>query len=255
MKKMQFLFLGLLSLAVTLTGCGKKEEADETVVSEVSVESSTIAPATATVKGKAILEGIAPTPEKIKMDADPYCKANHADAVVSNEVVVNPDGTLQNVFVYIKEGVQGNYPAPKDPVVFDQTGCMYTPHVFGIQAGQPVKILNSDETLHNVHAMPKNSSQFNLAMPFKGMELTKKFAKPEVMVKIKCDVHPWMSAYAGVLDHPFFAVSGKDGSFQLPTLPPGTYTVEAWHEKYGAQTQQITIGDNETKELSFTFKT
>jgi hypothetical protein len=130
---------------------------------------------------------------------------------------------------------------------------MYDPHVFGMQANQPLKILNSDETLHNVHSLPEKSTQFNLAMPFKGMELTKKFSKPEVMVKIKCDVHPWMAAYVGVLDHPFFAVSAADGAFQMPKLPAGTYTIEAWHEKFGTQTQTVALGEGETEVIGRIF--
>jgi len=143
-------------------------------------------------------------------------------------------------------------PAPAAPVVFDQKGCHYEPHVFGIQAGQPLEILNSDDALHNVHALPKNTQEFNLGMPIKGMKLTKTFTAPEVAVKIKCEVHPWMAAYAGVLDHPFYAVTGEDGSFSLKDLPPGEYVVEAWHEKYGTQTQTVKVP--ETSEVSFTFK-
>ncbi len=258
MKNAKLISIALISLAVAVAGCGKKEDADlsldksgpgGTGATDVAVKAGT-----ATVQGKTIFEGTPPAREKIAMDADAYCKANHQDAVLSDSVLVSPDGKLQNVFVYVKEGITGKYAPPKDPVVFDQHGCTYTPHVFGIQVGQPFKILNSDETLHNIHALPEKSAQFNLAMPFKGMELTKKFAKPEIMVKIKCDVHPWMSAYGGVLDHPFFAVSASDGSFQLPKLPAGTYTIEAWHEKFGTQSQSVTVGDNETKNISFTFK-
>ena len=259
MKKYKLVSIAIIPLILTLAGCGKKEEAETSLDTGASNQASTSDTtatqlATATLKGKVTLDGTAPAREKIAMDADAYCKANHADTVFSDSVVVNPGGTLQYVFVYVKEGISGKYPALKDPVVFDQRGCMYSPHVLGVRVDQPFKILNSDETLHNVHALPEKSTQFNLAMPFKGMELSKKFTKPEIMVKIKCDVHPWMAAYVGVLSHPFFAVSGADGTFQLPKLPAGTYTLEAWHEKFGTQTQSVTLGDNETKDISFTFK-
>ena len=207
----------------------------------------------APLTGKVIFEGTAPPPQILKVEADPVCLLQHQGGITSEEVVVNPNGTLKNVFVYVKQGLEGQtFPAPAAPVVFDQKGCHYEPHVFGIQVGQPLEILNSDDTLHNVHALPKNTQEFNLGMPIKGMKLTKTFTAPEVAVKIKCEVHPWMAAYAGVLDHPFYAVTGEDGSFSLKDLPPGEYVVEAWHEKYGTQTQTVKVP--ETSEVSFTFK-
>jgi hypothetical protein len=140
-------------------------------------------------------------------------------------------------------------------VVFDQRNCVYHPHIFGIMTKQNLEIINSDATLHNVHATPVNSQEFNVGMPTQGMKITKSFKKPEVMVHIKCEVHPWMSAYAGVLDHPFFAVAGKGGSFELPKLPAGTYTLEAWHEKLGTQTQQVTVADGGSADVTFNFGT
>ena len=203
--------------------------------------------------GKVLFEGTAPTPIPIKMDADPVCLLKHKDGATSEEVVVNPNGTLKNVFVYVKEGLQGQkFEAPKDPVVFDQNGCHYNPHIFGIMVNQPLQILNSDGTLHNVHALPKSSKEFNLGMPIQGMKLTQKFTAPEIMVKIKCEVHPWMTAWGGVLDHPFYAVTGDDGTFTIKDLPPGEYVLEAWHEKYGTQTATVKVPD--TTEVSFKFK-
>ncbi len=210
----------------------------------------------AVVKGKVAFEGTPPVMTKIKMDSDPQCALQHPEGHASEEVIVNPNGTLKNVFVYVKEGLSGQkFTAPKTPVVFDQKGCRYEPRVFGIQAGQPLQIVNSDPTLHNVHGLPAKSQQFNLGMPIQGMKLTKSFSAPEVMVKIKCEVHSWMVAYAGVLDHPFYSVSGADGEFQIKDLPPGTYVIEAWHEKYGAQTQSVTVGAaDDMKEAAFAFK-
>lgn len=210
----------------------------------------------ATIATKAMFIGQAPAVETIKADADPTCAMMHPQGISGDAVIVNANGTLKNVFVYVKEGLAGKtFEAPKTPVTFDQNGCMYSPKVFGIQVNQPLEIVNSDNTLHNVHALPANSQQFNLGMPIKGMKLKKTFSKPEVMVKIKCEVHPWMSAWAGVLDHPFFGVTGDDGSAQIANLPPGQYVVEAWHEKYGTQTQNVTVGaEGGTQEISFEFK-
>ena len=202
---------------------------------------------------RAPFEGTAPVAETIKPDADPKCKLMHPQGIDPEQVVVNSNNTLKNVFVYAKEGVTGKFEAPKEAVKFDQQGCTYHPKVFGVQVGQPVEIVNSDDTLHNVHALPTQSQGFNLGMPIKGMKLKKTFTKPEVMVKIKCEVHPWMGAYAGVVEHPFFGVTGEDGSTQIKDLPAGEYTFEAWHEKYGVQTQKVTV-TGQDQEISFTFK-
>jgi plastocyanin len=208
-----------------------------------------------TVTGKINFKGAKPSIPAIKMNADKKCLTLHGGKdVASEQVVVNPNNTLRYVFVYVKSGLQGKkYPAPKDKIVIDQKGCMYTPHVFGMMAGQPLEVVNDDPFMHNIHALPKNSATFNIGQPKKGMKNTKTFDKPEVMVKIKCDVHNWMSAYIGVLDHPFFAVSDEKGNFTIKDLPAGDYEIEAWHEKYGAQTMKVTVGASETKTADFTF--
>jgi plastocyanin len=171
--------------------------------------------------------------------------------------MVGGGGELQNVFVYVKDGLgDRTFTAPTGPVVLDQKGCRYHPHVFGIMVGQPMQILNSDPTLHNIHATPAagQNAEFNTGQPIQGMKTDHTFTKKEVMVPFKCDVHSWMNAYVGVLDHPYFATTGGDGAFALNKLPPGTYTIEAWHEKLGTQTQSVTIGPKESKEITFTFK-
>lgn len=207
----------------------------------------------ATVSGKAAFQGTAPAPEAIKMEADASCKAMHAEGATADDTIINANGTLKNGVVYVKEGLTGKFEAPKTPVTLDQKGCMYTPKVLGVMAGQPIEIINSDSTLHNVHALPKNSPQFNLGMPLQGMKIKKTLAKPEVMVKVKCDVHPWMASYIGVLDHPFYAVTGEDGSFEIKDLPAGTYVIEAWHEKLGVQTQNITIDESGKTDVDFQY--
>jgi plastocyanin len=169
--------------------------------------------------------------------------------------VVGPDSGLENVFVSVKSGLGARtFPAPTAPVVLDQQGCHYTPHVVGVQVGQPLEIVNSDDTLHNVHAVPQVNEEFNIGQPIKGMKNTRKFTAREVAILFKCDVHGWMNAYVGVVEHPFFAVTAGGGRFSLETLPPGTYEIEAWHEKLGTETQTVTVGEKETKDISFTFK-
>lgn len=205
------------------------------------------------ITGKVSFTGEAPAPEQISMNADPTCASLHSEPVYSENVLVNENGTLQNVFVYVKEGLEGKtFETPSTPITIDQKGCMYHPHVFGIQAGQALEIMNSDATLHNIHSLAEKSKQFNLGMPIQGMKLTKKFENPEIMVKMKCDVHPWMSAFVGVLPHSFFSVTGVEGTFEIKDLPAGEYTLEAWHEKYGVQTQKVTVGEGPAN-VDFTF--
>ena len=164
------------------------------------------------------------------------------------------DGGLENVFVYVKDGL-GTYhfDIPSESVKLDQQGCRYMPHVLGARVGQPIEISNSDETMHNVHAVPDVNREFNFAQFKKGQSDVRTFTTPEVMVPFKCDVHGWMNAYVGIVEHPYFAVSSDGGKFELKGLPPGTYTIEAWHEKSGTQTQQVTIGAKESKEITFSF--
>ena len=214
---------------------------------------SPVDPATAaTVTGKAMFTGAAPENAPILMDAEPVCQDKYPDGAFEETILVN-NGALENVFVYVKEGLGDlKFPIPSEPVVLDQQGCRYHPHVFGIQAGQDLIIRNSDGILHNIHPMPEINRSFNLGQP-KAMDSTKQFDKAEVMIRIECDVHDWMLGYAGVLEHPYFSVTSADGAFSLPNLPPGTYTIEAWHEKYGAQTMQVTVGAKETKDIEFTF--
>lgn len=195
------------------------------------------------ITGKISFDGKAPAAVQIKMNADKQCLSMHTSPVNSEEVVVNGNGTLKNVFVYVKDGLNKKFAVPTTPVILDQHGCQYTPHVFGVQAGQPLEIRNSDPLLHNIHSLPKNSPQFNNAQPLKGMKMTKKFDKPEIMVKFKCEVHSWMNCYAGVVDNPYYAVSDDKGTFTIKGLPAGSYTVEAWHEKYGTQQLKITVSD------------
>ena len=246
---------------IVAIGCGGKPEPaaakSEPESNRIQLAQAPTAPATggsATIAGKVQFEGAPPAQPKLKMDADPVCLKQHTAAAHAQEIVVN-NGGLQYVFVYVKEGLAGKtFPAPTEAAVFDQKGCVYEPHVIGVRVNQPLQILNSDPTLHNVNAKPKQSTPFNLAMPTKGMKITKTFGKPEIMVPVKCNVHPWMQAYIGVVEHPFFAVSGPDGTFTIAGLPAGTYTLEAWHEKLGTQTSAVTVAEGQTQDVAFTFK-
>ena len=210
-------------------------------------------PATAgTVTGRVVFEGTPPQNSLVRMSGDPQCR-NEGEVRFENYVVT--DGGLDNVFVHVKDGL-GSYDfgAPAEPVKLDQQGCRYVPHVLGVRTGQPLKIKNSDATMHNVHAAAEANRAFNMGQPLQNQVDTRTFAKAEVMVPFKCDVHGWMLAYVGVLDHPYFSVTRDGGRFELKGVPAGTYTIEAWHEKLGVQTQKVTLADKQTAEVTFTFK-
>jgi len=251
-------FLGLVlvvAVMTTMVACGGG--GGETAAPEAKTEAPTAAAASggsgsATVSGVATYTNGDPDTE-IKMDADPVCASLHGDAVHTEKVVHDENGNLANVFVYVKEGLTGNYPAPSGAHTLDQAGCQYTPHVSGMQVDQKLIIRNSDPTLHNVHAMPTVNKEFNMGQPFQGMELEHTFDQSEVMVKFKCDVHPWMASYMGVLDHPFFGVSGVDGGYSIENLPAGDYVIEAWHEELGTQTQNVTVEDGAAVDVAFDF--
>jgi hypothetical protein len=207
------------------------------------------------LQGTAKLEGPAPERRPLQMAADPKCAQMHAgQPVLGEEVLVDAKGGLANVFVYLKNPPPGPHAAPAAPVKLDQKGCLYSPRVQGILLGQKLEISNGDDTLHNVRALAEKNRPFNLGQPPATAPRIKTFTVTESALKFRCDVHPWMSAYLFVMDHPYFGVSAADGSFALPALPPGTYTVAAWHEKLGEQEAQVTVGADGTATAAFTFK-
>ena len=249
--------LGLLVFALT---CSKGErpssgEAAGTPAGAPAVASSG-AMGNATITGDIKFTGKAPANPPIDMSEESKCKAEYASTPHEQVVVVNPNGTLADVFVYVKAGLPAgaSYPSPTTPVVIDQKGCMYHPRVFGIMVGQPLAIENSDSLLHNIKAMGKQNRPFNISQPAAGMTTNRAFTTPEVMLPFECNVHGWMHAYAGVLPHPFFSTTGADGKFTIKNLPTGTYTLEAWHDAFGAMTATVTVQEGETKAVGFTYR-
>jgi hypothetical protein len=257
MKKVLLSFA--IPCAMFVAGCGSSK-APETAKEEAAAPAAS-APAideanAATVTGKVSFAGDKPSMRNIDMSANPACARAHAGAPQkSEEVVVNANGTLKNVFVWVKAGVPDRqWPVPGTPVELAQKGCMYGPHVIGVMSNQDIKIVNGDPTNHNIHPLPKINQEWNESQPPNGDSKLKKFAREEVMIPVKCNVHPWMRSYIGVVNHPFFSVTGEDGTFTIKGLPPGKYTVEAWHEKYGTKDIEITVGAKESKSQDFEFK-
>jgi plastocyanin len=208
----------------------------------------------ATVHGTVRFNGKVPVAKTISMAADPVCAKEHPSPVLAQEVMADAEGDLQNVIVFVSDGLgDRTFDPPSQPAVVEQKGCMYQPHVLAVRANQPLELINDDPTSHNIHPVPANNREWNKAEP-PGSKMEEAFAREEVAIPVKCNVHPWMRGYIAVFKHPYFAVTGKDGSFDLSNLPPGTYTIKAWHEKLGTVTQSVTIGANETKEISFVFK-
>jgi hypothetical protein len=247
----------LVALFVAACGGGGDDNGGDSGGSDGGGEAATVVdPATAgSIAGTVNFTGTAPEPELIQMDAEPTCMAEYSDGPFTETVVVNDNGTLANVFIYVKTGLEDmTFATPSEPVVLDQDGCRYHPHVFGVQTNQTVLIRNSDDVLHNIHPEPSNSRSFNVSQPNQGMETERTFPSAEIMIPVSCDVHSWMSAFVGVVDHPYFAVSSSDGSFELPNLPPGDYEVEAWHELYGTQTMNVTVSESEAVTLDFSFE-
>jgi plastocyanin len=267
LKKFVTMLCALTLVLTVACGGGKEVAEDEGEDDEVEVAAADTAggaaatPAAAapvsadaaTIGGLVKFEGAPAQPGNLQMGADPFCQSQHKTPVKDEEITVGPGGELANVLVYVKNAPAG--PATTTPAVLDQRGCQYYPHVSAVQVGQPIQIKNSDNTLHNVHAMPAVNSQFNEGQPVQGMVSTKKFDKVEMTpFRIKCDVHGWMKSYMAVLPHSYHGVSQTNGTFSIANLPPGNYTLVAWHEKYGQQEQQVTVGAKEQKQVQFTFK-
>lgn len=216
-----------------------------------------VAVAASSITGTVVFAGKAPNLRPLAMDAEPICAKKHGKPVPNELLVLGSGNTMGNILVWVSKGLPAGktFPVPKTPVSLDQNGCLYKPHVMGIMAGQPYKIINSDGVAHNVHTLPKVNKSFNRSMPAALKEVTTTFDKPEPVFQIKCDVHPWMTAYIGVFPHPFYSVTSTDGKFTISGLDPGTYELTAWHERLGTQTASITVGANDKKTQDFKFST
>jgi len=256
MNKTKCAFLPLVLLVVLLLGaCGKKEgtEAEKPAAeSKPAAAATPIDPSTvATISGTVKFDGAAPKPQKIDMSQDPAC----GSAANMTEIVVVENGSLENAFVYVKDGLgDRTFEAPKEAVTIDQQGCRYHPHVLGVMTGQTVKVINSDNTTHNIHPTPKDNREWNESQTPKAAPLEKTFAREEILLPVKCNQHPWMKMYVNVVKSPFYAVTDKNGKFTIAGLPPGTYTIAVVHEKFGEQDQKVTVGPKESKSVDFTVK-
>jgi len=199
-------------------------------------------------------EGKVPAAKAISMASDPVCAKQHPSPIMTQEVMADAKGDLQNVIVFVSNGLgDQTFEAPSQAAVVEQKGCMYEPHVLAVRANQRLEVVNDDQTLHNIHPVPANNREWNKAEP-PGSKMEEEFAREEIAIPVKCNVHPWMRGYIAVFKHPFYAVTGKDGGFDLSNLPPGTYTIKACHEKLRTSTQTVTISANEAKEINFVFK-
>lgn len=208
----------------------------------------------ASVSGSVQFAGEAPRLVPINMGGDEGCTASGGDPVYPETVSVNENGTLKNVYVVVSAGLEGKaFEAPSEPVHIDQKGCAYVPHVVGLQVGQPLEVSNSDPTTHNVHPLPDDNVEWNKSQVAGAGTITESFAKPELMIPIKCNLHPWMRAYVNVSDHPFFAITDETGAFSINGLPPGEYTLQAVHERFGTEEFQITVAAGESGTAEFTF--
>jgi len=243
-----------LCALLTLAACSKKEnteQSDNKAAESAAPAATPIDPATvATVKGTVKFDGTAPKPSKIDMSQDPGCKGTN-----EAENVIVSGGDLANVFVYVKDGL-GNrtFDTPKDTVVLEQKGCRYHPHVLGVMTGQTVDIKNDDPTTHNIHPTPKDNREWNESQPPSSADIQKNFAREEIMLPVKCNQHPWMKMYINVVKSPFFAVTDKDGKYEIKGLPPGDYTIAFVHEKLGEQDQKVTVAPKDTKTVDQGFK-
>jgi hypothetical protein len=251
----------IASLLALGFGCGGSKEEAKSGTEEKAASNENVWKPTGdegSITGKVSFQGQPPKYPPLSMDADAVCASKHKSPVYPQAVVKNGNNTLRNVFVYVKTGLEGKtFAVPDQPVVLDQNGCMYVPHVIGIQARQNMKVVTSDNTTHNIHPMPNVNPGWNVSQPPGADPIVKAFPRPEVSIPVKCNQHPWMKAYIHVLNHPFFAVTNDDGTFEIKNLPPGNYEIEAVQEDLGAQTQKVTVAAKSpaTADFSYNAKT
>jgi hypothetical protein len=204
-----------------------------------------------TVRGIVQILGVPPRRKRVRLDQDPKCQALHTGDLLNDNIVVDPANNVRWAFVYVERGNTTSPPRPLPPVLLDQVGCRFDPHVLGVQVNQPINIFNNDRLLHNVHSLPFENKEFNFGLPAAGLFETKRFTKKEVMIKIKCDIHPWMNAWVGVLDHPYFSVTGESGNYGIVNLPPGRFLIKVWHELYAAVEREVEVPSGGDVRLDF----
>jgi plastocyanin len=243
-------FLGLWMLV----GCSKKESSEEQPApsTEMAQPAATpIDPATvASVSGTVKFDGAAPKMSKIDMSQDAACKGTN-----ESETIVVDGGKLANVFVYVKDGLGSRtFDTPTTAATIDQQGCKYHPHVLGVMIGQNVEIKNDDMTTHNIHPTPANNREWNMSQPPSAAPIQQTFAREEIMLPVKCNQHPWMKMYINVVKNPFYAVTDKDGKYEIKGLPPGDYTLAFVQEKLGEQDQKVTLAAKDSKTVDASFK-
>ena len=235
---------------VFFAGCGSKSSEQPAPQPTLTVDPSI----TGSIAGTVTLIGDPPKFKPLDMTAESSCVQANPTPVTPPIVVTGDKGALANVVVYVKGDMPDyRFDVPQDPATLDQRGCMYEPHVLALRANQPFHVTNSDATLHNIHPVPHRNRSWNQSQPQGAPPIDRKFVKPELAIQVNCNVHPWMRGYLFVFRHPFYAVTTKSGTFSINGLPPGTYTIEAWQERFGAQDQTVTIGAKESKTLAFTF--
>jgi hypothetical protein len=251
-------FFHLCCAAALIAGCSGKVNTEQSNVpkSEPAPVYFTVDPATAgSVAGTIHYKGRRPAPKLIDMSEEPACVEAHHGKAYDESLVVSKSGALANAFIYVKTGLEGkNFAIPPTPVTIDQSGCWFRPRVMGIQTGQTLQVINSDPVTHNIHPMAEVNREWNHSQGAGDPPIARRFIKPEIMIRVKCNIHSWMHAFIGVLTHPYFAVSKDDGSFEIKNLPPGTYTIAVWQENLGTQEQQITVPTHGTAKANFTFK-
>ena len=244
-------------MALLAAGCSKPapEKVSPGVISQVAYFH--VDPATAgSLHGKVTFRGVKPARAMISMDSEAECQQAHAGHPVYDEpVVVGKDAGLANTFVYIQSGLEGKKFEPvQEAVTLDQRGCMFVPRVIAIRAGQTLNLRNSDSVSHNVHPMPKENREWNQQQSPQTPDIQHRFARPEIMIPVKCNVHSWMHAYIGVVEHPYFAVTGADGRFAFGNVPPGDYTIAVWHERLGNQSQPVHVDASAHATVDFTYR-
>jgi plastocyanin len=241
-----------LCIALAVTGCSKKDF-DESA--EPPAPTAVVDPATAgSITGTVTLDGPPPSFKPIDMSAEAACVQANPSAVVPPIIVTGEHGALANAVVYVKSGLSSyHFDIRSSPVVLNQKGCMYQPRVLAAMVNQPIEIHNEDPTIHNVHPMPRVNRAWNQSEPVGDPAIQTTFKKPELAIPIACNIHPWMRAFLFVFAHPYFDITPATGEFALKNLPPGTYTIEAWQEKFGAQDQTVTLGARESKSIDFVF--